>query len=165
MKADAGQPVSKIEGRATKIRSAFSIDQKLDTILFDNGISGAFFVQGHLILQARASAFGDLDTQAFFGRRGLLLQEGSELLNCAGGNSDHWGLKGTVGPRQVNQPRGVPPAEAPISKHQNPEKFQIPNAELHLSGSAARPFEYWFLVLLWSLEIGIWSLDPLTSDA
>jgi hypothetical protein len=132
MKADAGQPVSKIEGCATKKRSAFSIDQKLDAILFDNRITGAFFVQGHLILQTRASAFGDLDTQAFLGRRGLLLQERSELLNCAGGNSDHRDLKGTVGPRQVNQPRGVPPAEAPISKHQTSEEFQIPNAALHL---------------------------------
>jgi len=39
--------------------------------------------------------------------------------------------------------------EAPNSKLQHPEKFQAPK-----TNAAVLQFEAWFLVLLWSLDVG-----------
>jgi DNA mismatch repair protein MutL len=89
VKARAGQTVIEIQGRTFQKGTALRTDKKLDAILRGDRIARPFFVQRHLILQARATALGDLHTKAFARALGLLFQQTFQLSDRFVRNVNH----------------------------------------------------------------------------
>ena len=69
--------------------SALIIDEELDPIAPNDCIARLLRIEQHFVLQAGAPAFRNLNSEAFAGRLGLLLQERSEMLRGAVGHIDH----------------------------------------------------------------------------
>ena len=88
-KAGASQSVLEIEGGIAQEIRALGVDQKLHFIALDHGVAVVAFVERHLVLQARATALRHLHAQAFAGRRRLLGEERTEVINRIVGDMNH----------------------------------------------------------------------------
>ncbi len=89
MKSGSRQPVAEIESRPAQIICALVVDEKLDAIALDHGIAGFFFVERHFVVQARATALGDLHTQTSTGVLLLFIKKGAQLSCRVLGNVNH----------------------------------------------------------------------------
>jgi len=89
LKAGSRQSAAVIEGRATQIRGALVIDEKLDTVALNYVVPGFFFVERHFIMQPRTTTLGDLHAQAFAGRLLLFFEQVAQLLGRVLGDFNH----------------------------------------------------------------------------
>lgn len=65
------------------------VDEKLDAVALHYFVAGTFFVQRHLVMQPRATAFHNLHAQPFAGGLCLFVEQMAKLSHCALGDVDH----------------------------------------------------------------------------
>ena len=109
MKACARQPVAIIQRRIAQELSTLGVDEKFHAFLLHNGIPGLLCIERHLILEARATALGDLHTQAFALPRGMRFEQGMKLADGVLCDVDHLileirALQGQVKPQSGSWP-------------------------------------------------------------
>ena len=78
-----------IQGRVAQVFGAFRIDENLDPVTGDNGVTLFFRVERHLVLQAGTAALSDLDAQTSRLRVAVRGEQFAEMIYRIFGDVQH----------------------------------------------------------------------------